>query len=224
MRLGLASRLITIALLIAGPAGATEDCASEKPQPNVRRAIEKQAARLLAPDVVDKTSLWFCAYGGSDAEAVLDAVPRRLPDGSDLVRQAWCQRSSEDARLPWKCRPGEYRKTDVVVSLGDSPARFIVVLGPDVAPDVARQRIEQALAMASQVTTQNRCAVTPTEHDLQTFRSDFATQPTADNSTFAVHRAPDTWQVNRKASSVTFVMPEGGEPELKCWAAAWDQL
>jgi hypothetical protein len=212
-------------LLLAAQAGATELCTTETAQPDVRRYLEKQARKLLAPDAVDEKSLWFCGHGGLDAEAVIESMPRRLPDGSDLVRPAWCQRYDADRPAVWKCAPvAEYRKTDITVKLHDVPARFTVVLAPEATPALAQSIVERALTLSAQVTEQNRCAVTATPGDLRTFNSDFTALPTAENSSFTLYHAPGAWQVNRKVSSVTLVMTEGGEPRLTCWAAARDAL
>jgi hypothetical protein len=218
------SFLIAIALFLGGQASASETCATDTPQPNVRRYLEKQAGRLLAPDAVDAKSLWFCGFGGLDAEAVVETVPRRLPDGSDLVRQAWCQRYGQQRPARWKCRPSEHRQTEVIVKIGDAPSRFTVVLTPDASPDLARRLVEQALAVTSQVMMRNRCAVPATEQDFQAFNADFAALPTAGNSTFTLYQSAGTWQVTRKVSSMTFRVSDGGEALLKCWAAARGEL
>ena len=224
MRRGRARFIVAGALLMVTPAFATEDCVTTTPQPNVRRTLEKQAGRMFAPQEVNKDSLWFCAYGRVDAEAVVESMPERLADGSDRVRRAWCQRYDAEHPTRWKCQPNDYRKTEVTVTVGGTPSRFTVVLAPEAGPDLARRVIEQALAVASQVTAQNRCGIPASDRDRATFDSDFATPPTPDNSTFTLAEAKGVWQVNRRASSVTFAMSEIDAPRLTCWAAASEVL
>jgi len=209
---------------MAAPAFATEDCVTMTPQPHVRRYLEKQAGKMFAPEAVDKDSLWFCAYGDVDAEAVIESMPTRLADGSDRVRRAWCQRYDAEHPARWKCQSNDYRKTEVTVTIRGTPSRFTVVLVPEAAPDLARRVVEQALTVSSQVTAQNRCGVLASDRDRATFDADFATPPTQDNSTFTLAQAKGVWQVNRRASSVTFEMSEMDAPHLKCWAAASDVL
>jgi len=215
--------LIAIAVTIAEPAVATQDCVSNTPHPGVRRLLERQAGELLAPDAVDLKSLWFCAYGGKDAEAVISSVPRRLPDGSDLVRQAWCQRYGRRTPARWTCRPSEYRKTDMIVTIGDAPRRFDVRLPPDedVDPDLARRIVARAIALSTQVTAQNRCGSVLGRYDLETFKADFVTRPAPrETPTFTLYRHEGRWQVSRRVSTLTLDVIDGGEPQLVCWAAA----
>ncbi len=214
-----------MALALAGQAGASETCATETPQPNVRRTLEKQAGKLFAPGAVDRKSLWFCAHHGLDAEAVVESMPRRLPDGSDLVRQAWCDRHDEGNRTRWTCRPHEYRQTEMIVKIDGAPWRFKVVLAPESDPVFARRLVEQAIVLSSQATAQNRCGSILYKYDLETFNAEFATRPSAtENPTFTLYHAPGAWQVSRRLSSLTLEIAEGHEPRFKCWAAAQEAL
>lgn len=224
MRRSRVSWLIAIAMSIAAQANATEDCVTQTPHPGVRQFLEKQAARLLAPDVVDRKSLWFCAYGGINAEAVIDALPRRLPDGSDLVRQVSCWRYDRNTPPRWKCTPpSEYRKTEMVVTIGDVPWHFDVRLpsGGDADPDLARRIVDRAIALSTQVTAQNRCGSVLGRYDLETFKSDFATKPAPhEKPAFTLARHESHWQVSRRVSTLTLDVVDGGEAQLECWAAA----
>jgi len=210
-----------IAATIAAPVLATEDCGTNKPQPGVRRHIEKLARQLMAPDPVDANSLWFCAHGGAAAEAVILSAPRRLADGSDLVQRAWCQRYDEDRPTRWNCHVTAFRQARAAVKIADASWPFTIVLVPEAGPDFARRIVDQALALSSEVTTQNFCASPPAKEDLEAFHSRFATRPSPrEKPTFVLYRNEHYWQVVRNMSSLTIAVPEDGAPQLKCWSVA----
>lgn len=218
------SWLIATAMTIAAQAGASEVCLTETPQPNVRRHLEKQAAQLLAPDAIDRKSLWFCGYGGLTAQAIIESVPRRLPDGSDLVLQASCDRIDKGSRTRWTCRRGEFRQTDMLLTLGGAPWRFKVILAPEANPEFARRLVDRAMELSSQVSAQNYCAHELPRYALETFNSSFIAKPlTTENPTLFVGLVEGVWQVSRQLSGMTFEIPESGVPQLKCWKT-WDEL
>ena len=171
------SWLIAIALTIAAPAGASEVCLTETPQPNVRRYLEKQATGLLAPDAIDRKSLWFCGYGGLSAQAIIASVPRRLPDGSDLVLQASCDRIDKGSRTRWTCRRGEFRQTEMLLTIGGAPWRFKVILAPEANPEFARRLVDQAFEQAPRVNAENYCDHELPKYALETFKFNFVGKP-----------------------------------------------
>ena len=56
-------------------------------------------------------------------------------------------------------------------------------------------------------------------------KSASGTKPsTTENPTVTLFQAAGVWQVSRRLSSLTLEIPDGGEPRLKCWAAAQGEL